>query len=388
MAFELSPAQQAIVRMVRDFVEKEVVPVAGELEARDEYPADIVKKMKDLGFFGLTIPEEYGGLGLNYLTYAHIVMEISRGWMSLSGLLSAHQMPAYMVCTFGTEAQRQRFLPDMATGKRQGAFALTEAESGGSDLQAITTFAVRDGEAYIVNGSKIFISNGSISDTVSILVKTDRNAKPLHKGMSVMLVEKGSEGFTAGRDIHKLGYRGVPSAELVFHNVRVPAFNLIGEKEGEGWAQVMSAVEVGRISVAARGTGVSTAAFETAIQYAQQRRTFGQPIAEHQAVQLRLAEMATKIEAARLLTLAAAEKKDAGGRSDLEAGFAKLFASETCREVTMDAMRTLGGYGYTTEFPIERYYRDAPLTIVGEGTNDMMRLIIARALLRKYRLNR
>jgi alkylation response protein AidB-like acyl-CoA dehydrogenase len=379
----LTEERRQVLGTIRQFVEREVKPVARELEKRDEYPFAIVERLKALGLFGAFIPEAYGGLGLDYLTYAMVVEEICRGWMSVSGIINSHLMMAYAVWQFGTEDQRRKWLPAMCRGEKRGGVGLTEPHAG-TDLQAIRMTAVRKGDGYLLNGTKMFITNGRYGNLFAILAKTDPTAVPAHEGISLFLVEKGHPGFIVGRDIEKLGYKGVETCELVFEDVPVPAENLIGEREGKGFAQIMSGLEVGRINVAARGVGVAQAAFEDAIRYAQQRETFGKPIAEHQAIQLKLADMATKIEAARLLVYAAAMKKDRGERCDLEAGMAKLFATETCAEVVLEAMRIHGGYGYTTEFNVERYYRDAPLMIIGEGTNEIQRLVIARQLLKRY----
>ncbi|PYV14919.1 MAG: acyl-CoA dehydrogenase [Acidobacteria bacterium] len=385
MPDQLTADQELLLSTVRSFVEREVLPVAPRLEHEDAYPFELVEQMKELGLFGALIPEEYGGLGLDFATYAMIVEEICRGWMSLSGVFNTHLIMAYIVQSFGTDEQKRRFLPRFASGEKRGGLALTESQAG-SDLQAIETTARREGSRYVINGSKMFITNGRHGNAFALLVKTDPEAVPPHRGMSLFIVEKGDAGFAVGRNIDKLGYKGVETVELVFDHVPVPADNLVGMEEGRGFQQVMAGLEVGRINIAARGVGVARAAFEDAIRYAQQRRTFGKPIAEHQAIQLKLAEMGTKVEAARLLTLHAARKKDGGERCDLEAGMAKLYASEICQEVSLEAMRILGGYGYTREFNVERYYRDAPLLIIGEGTNEIQKLVIARGLLRKYAL--
>ena len=376
--------RQQMVETVRRFVEREVIPVASILEHKNEYPQRLVDRMKELGLFGATIPAEYGGLGLDVTTYAMIVEELCVGWMSLSGVLNTHLLLAYILRIYGTEEQKQRFLPSMATGEQRGALCLTEAHAG-TDVQNIRTTAVRRGDDYIVNGSKMFVTNGRYATLYALVVKTDPGARPPYKGMSLFVAERGP-GVTVSRDIDKLGYKGVDTCEVVFEDYHVPSVNLVGGEEGEGFRQVMNGLEVGRINIAARAVGVARAAFEQAIRYAQQRETFGKPIAEHQAIQLKLADMATKIEAARLLTHQAASKKDRGERCDLEAGMAKLFASETCHEVALEAMRVLGGYGYTTEFPVERFYRDAPLMIIGEGTNEIQRVVIARQLLQRYKI--
>jgi len=373
-----------IVGAVRRFVERDVLPVASELEHRNEYPQQLVDRMKELGLFGATIPQEYGGLGLDYTTYAMVVEELCRGWMSLSGVLNTHLILAFLLNAHGTEEQKRRYLPALASGEHRGALCLTEPHAG-SDVQRIRTTAVRKGDAYVLNGTKMFITNARTATLYATAAKTDRSADPPYKGISMFVVEKGP-GVTVSRDIAKLGYKGIETCEVCFEDCTVPAANLIGGKEGEGFRQVMSGLEVGRINIAARAVGVARAAFECAIRYAQQREAFGKPICQHQAIQLKLADMATKIEAARLLTHHAAAKKDRGERCDLEAGMAKLFASETCEEVSLEAMRILGGYGYTQEFPVERYYRDAPLMIIGEGTNEIQRLVIARQLLERYKV--
>ncbi len=375
--------RRQLVQAIRMWVERDVIPVATKCDLADEYPFEIVEKLKELGLLGATIPQEYGGLGLDYTTYAMIVEEISRGWMSVSGLFDTHLIMGYIVTHFGTEEQRRRFLPAMARGDKRGGLALTEA-NGGSDVRAIGAVARRDGNHYVITGAKTFVTNGRHGNTFALLAKTDPHAKPPHRGMSCFIVEKGDPGFTVSRDLDKLGFRGIDTCELVFDEFRVPAANLVGEKEGRGLKQVMAAIETGRINVAARGVGVAQAAFEAALRYSQQRHAFGKPICQHQAIQLKLADMATKITAARLLTEWAAAKKDSGERSDLEAGMAKLLASETAYEVALEAMRIHGGYGYTTEFPVERYYRDAPLLLIGEGTNEIQRLIIARQLLKRH----
>jgi alkylation response protein AidB-like acyl-CoA dehydrogenase len=358
--------------------------VASDLEHHNEYPHALVERMKQLGLFGATIPPEYGGLGLDVTTYAMVVEELCKGWMSLSGVLNTHLMLAFMLKTHGTEEQKQRYLPAMARGEHRGALCLTEPHAG-SDVQRIRTTATRRGDAYVLNGSKMFITNARYGTLYAIAAKTDKDAEPPYKGISMFVGEKGA-GLAVSRDIDKLGYKGIETCEVNFEDYLVPAANLIGGKEGQGFFHVMSGLEVGRINIAARAVGVAQAAFSQAIRYAQQRETFGKPIAEHQAIQLKLADMATKIEAARLLTYQAAAKKDRGERCDIEAGMAKLFSSEACLEVATEAMRILGGYGYTKEFPVERYYRDAPLMIIGEGTNEIQRLVIARQLLQRYKI--
>ena len=374
-----------MTNLVREFVRRDVNPVVNHYEHEDIYPQDLVDKMAEMGLFGIMIPEEYGGLGLDYTTFALIFEELSKGWMSLTGPIGTHHILAYVISTYGTEEMKQRFLPKMAEGVIRGGLALTEP-GGGSDMQNLQTSAVKDGEEYVINGNKMFISNGASGNAFAVLARTDKTANPPHRGISCFVVEKPAVGFTVAQKLDKLGYRGVDTTELVFDNVRIPTENLVGDVEGRGFGQVMSGLEGGRINVAARAVGVATAAFDAAIKYAQQRESFGQPIAQHQAIQLKLAEMATNIEAARLLTYEAARKKDSGERVDLEAGMAKLFASEMCGEVTMEAMRIHGGYGYIKDYPLERYYRDAPLMIIGEGTNEIQKLIIARRLLQKYQI--
>ena len=385
MTLTSTETRTQMANLVREFVRRDVEPVASHYENEDIYPQELVDKMAEMGLFGIMIPEEYGGLGLDYTTFAIIFEELSKGWMSLTGPLGTHHILAYVIATYGTDEMKQRFLPKMAEGVIRGGLALTET-SGGSDMQNLQTSAVKDGEEYVVNGNKMFISNGASGNAFAVLARTDKTAQPPHRGISCFVVEKPAAGFTVAQKLDKLGYRGIDTTELVFDNVRIPTENLVGEVEGQGFRQVMSGLEGGRINVAARAVGVATAAFDAAIKYAQQREAFGQPIAQHQAIQLKLAEMATNIEAARLLTYEAARKKDSGERVDLEAGMAKLFASEMCGEVTMEAMRIHGGYGYIKDYPLERYYRDAPLMIIGEGTNEIQKLIIARRLLRKYQI--
>ena len=385
-AVEDRPAVTAqVLDTVRRFVTREVIPVASKYEHADEYPQPLVDRMRELGLFGATIPAEYGGLGLDYTTYAMIVEELCRGWMSLSGVLNTHLMFAYVLQMHGTAEQKARYLPALARGEHRAALCLTEPHAG-SDAQRIRTTAVRRGDHYVVNGSKMFITNARTATIYSLVAKTDPSADPPYRGISLFAAEKDAPGVTVGRQLDKLGYKGIETCEVSFEDFRVPAANLIGGAEGRGFGQVMSGLEVGRINIAARAVGVAQAAFEDAIRYAQERRTFGKPICEHQAIQLKLADMATKIEAARLLTRQAAGMKDRGERVDLQAGMAKLFASETCQEVSLEAMRILGGYGYVKEFAVERYYRDAPLMIIGEGTNEIQRLVIARSLVQRYKI--
>jgi alkylation response protein AidB-like acyl-CoA dehydrogenase len=386
----LTDEQREVVSLVRQFTDEQIIPVASDLERDDIFPDQIVAGLKELGLFGFTIPEQYGGLGLDLTTYALCVIELSRGWMSVSGIINTHFIVADMIMRDGTEDQKQRLLPQMATGEVRCSFSMTEPEAG-SDVQAIRTRAVRDGDDYVVNGQKMWVTNGLRSGLVALLVKTDPEAKPAHRGMSCLLVEKRpgaahDGGLTIPPQLGKLGYKGVETTELVFHDHRVPAANLLGDGEGHGFQQMMSGIEVGRVNVAARGVGVAQRAFELAIRYAQEREAFGKPIAKHQGIQFKLAEMATKIEASRLLMLSAARKKDAGERSDVEAGMAKLYASEICHEVVEDSFRIHGGYGYSKEYEIERLYRDAPLLLVGEGTSEIQKLIVARGMLARYPL--
>jgi alkylation response protein AidB-like acyl-CoA dehydrogenase len=369
-----------IVEAVRRFVDREVIPAANELEHNDEYPHALVARMKELGLFGATIPQEHGGLGLSFVTYARIMSELSRGWMSLAGVINSHLIMGYVIANHGTDEQQRRFLPAMAAGDKRGGLALTEPHAG-SDVQSIRTTATRHGDNYVVSGSKMFITNARHGTMLAVAAKTDPKAKPAYAGISLFAVEKNERGPTVSRQLKKLGYKGIDTCEVLLEELDVPAANLIGGREGQGFKQVMSALEVGRINVAARAVGVGQAAFDNAIRYAQQRTAFGKPIGEHQAVQLLLADMGTKLQAARLMVEHAAQKKDAGERCDVEAGMAKLFASEACAKMTLDALRVLGGYGYMAEFPVERFYRDAPLMMIGEGTNEIQALVIARGLL-------
>ena len=383
MDLTLSDEQRAVIDAVRKFVQKEVMPVASGYEHADEYPHALVDRMKEMGLFGATIPEEYGGMELDTVTYALIVEEICRGWMSLSGVLNTHLIMAWVLRTFGTEEQKRRWLPGMATGDKRGGLALSEPDAG-SDVAAMRTTATRDGDRYLVNGVKFWITNGRHGNTFLLLAKTDPDAQPPHSGISAFIIEKGAPGFTVSRDIRKLGYKGIETCEMVFENFPVPAADLVGGREGAGFRMVMSGLETGRINVAARAVGVMRAAFEDSIRYAQIRRTFGKPIAEHQLIQSKLALMATDIEAARMLVIKAALLKDRGERSDLESAMAKLFATQACARHTLEAIHIHGGYGYTTEFDVERYYRDAPLMTVGEGTNEIFQTVIARNLVKKH----
>jgi butyryl-CoA dehydrogenase len=372
--------RREIVETVRRFVEREVVPVAGDYEREDRFPAEIVEQMRGLGLFGITIPEAYGGLGLDLLTYIGVIEELAYGWMSLTGVVNTHTMAATLVMTHGNDEQKGRLLPSMATGERRGALSLSEPDAG-SDTRNISCRAVRDGDEYVIDGTKAWVTNGERAAVVALAARTE-------EGISAFVVEKepgpAFEGITVGKHVGKLGYRGVETVEMAYAGHRIPAANLIGEA-GRGLPQILGVLEVGRINIASRAVGVARAALDASLAYAQQRTTFGKPIGEHQAIQLKLADMATRLEAARLLTRNAAERRAAGLRCDVEAGMAKLFASETALELATEAMRIHGGVGYTTEFPVERYYRDAPLMVIGEGTNEIQRLVIARGLLARAR---
>jgi alkylation response protein AidB-like acyl-CoA dehydrogenase len=388
----LTEIQRDILATVRDFVDKEIIPVANELEHRDEYPTQIVDGMKKLGLFGLTIPEEHGGLGESLLTYALVVEEIARGWMSVSGIINTHFIVAYMLIQHGTEEQKHHYLPRMAAGKVRGGFSMSEPHCG-SDVAAIRTKAVSDGDGgWTINGQKMWLTNGGSSTLVAVLCKTDNGEKSAYKNMTTFLVEK-EAGFGATAPgilipgkIDKMGYKGVDTTELVFDGYHTTDAEVLGGVAGQGFYQMMDGVEVGRVNVAARACGLAMRAFEVGISYAQQRETFGKPIAEHQAVQFRLAEMATKVEAAHQMMIMAARKKDAGERNDLEAGMAKYLASEYCAQVVEASFRIHGGYGYSKEYEIERLYREAPMLLIGEGTADIQRMIIGRRLLEDYKL--
>ena len=376
-------ARELLVANLRDWVRRRVLPVASEYELRDEYPTELIQDMRDLGLFGAVLDPANGGAGLSYESYVAAVEEVSRGWMTLAGVFNSHLILAHIVERFGSDEQRARFLPGLASGEAQGALALTEPGAG-SDVQAIATTARRDGDVYVLNGQKQFITNGRRARYVAVLAKTDPAAEPPHRGMAVFVVERGTPGFSVGRDFAKLGYRGIETSELFFEDCAVPAGNLVGG-EGRGFQQVMAGLELGRLNVAARGVGLARAAYEDALAYAQQRHSFGVPIAEHQTIQIKLADMSVAVEAARLLTQRAARLKDAGQRVDLEAGQAKLFATEAAQMCALEGMRIHGGAGYMQDLPVERYLRDAPLLIVGEGTNEVQRLVIARRLLAQAR---
>ena len=389
----LTSDQRDILAAVKEFVDNEIIPVATELEHADEYPQAIVDGLKEMGVFGLMIPEEYGGLGESLLTYALVVEEIARGWMSVSGVINTHFIVSYMLVQHGTEEQKQKYLPRMATGEVRGAFSMSEPGCG-SDVAAITSKAVRDGDGWVLNGQKMWLTNGGSSTLVAVLVLTPGEAAEgasVYKKMSTFLIEKPSgfgevrPGLTIPGKIEKMGYKGVDTTELVMDGLKLDGADLLGGEPGKGFYQMMDGVEVGRVNVAARACGLAQRAFELGVEYAQQRVTFGKPIAEHQAVAFRLADMATKVEAAHQMMVMAARKKDSGERNDLEAGMAKYLASEYCKEVVEDSFRIHGGYGYSKEYEIERLYREAPMLMIGEGTADIQRMIIARRLLEDYK---
>ncbi len=395
---EMTDEQRAICEMVRQFADEQIIPNAEHYDHEDSFPEPIVEQMKELGLFGVTIPEQYGGMGLDLTTYAMIVEELSRGWISISGIVNTHFIGSYLLMKFGTEEQRERYLPRMATGEIRAAFSLSEPEAG-SDVQGIKTTAKRtaDGD-YEINGAKMWVTNGLLSTLVFTLVKTDTTADPPHRGMTCFICEKEPgvsentgpyRGFNVPPKIRKLGYKGVESTELVFDGYRTPADSILGGEQaglGRGFSQMMDALELGRVNVAARGVGIAQRALELALKYSQERRAFGKPIAQHQAIQFKLADMATQVEAARLLTHRAGRLKDAGERSDIEAGMAKLFASEAGRFCVEECFRIHGGYGYSKEYEIERLYRDAPLLLIGEGTSEIQRMVIGRKLLERHRI--
>jgi alkylation response protein AidB-like acyl-CoA dehydrogenase len=390
--------QKAIIEMVRQFVDEQIIPNAEHYDGKDEYPEPIVEHMKELGLFGITIPEEYGGLGLDLTTYVMVVEELSRGWISISGVINTHFIGSYLLLKYGSDEQKAKYLPRMATGEIRAAFSLSEPELG-SDVQAIKTNAKKvDGGAYEINGQKMWVTNGLMSSLVFLLVKTDPDAQPTHKGFTCFITEKEpgvSEntgdyaGLTVPPKIKKMGYKGVESTELVYDGYKCPAENILGGEDAglnAGFAQMMDALEVGRANVAARGVGLAQRALELALKYSQERKTFGKPIAQHQAIQFKLADMATQLDAARLLTRRAAQMKDAGMRSDMEAGMAKLFASEAAHFCAEQCLRIHGGYGYSKEYEIERIYRDAPLLLIGEGTSEIQRMVIGKKLLQRHKL--
>ena len=390
----LTEIQTEILSAVKTFVDKEIIPYATDLEHKDEFPEAIVEGMKEMGLFGLMISEEYGGLGESLLTYALVVEQIARGWMSVSGVINTHFIVAYMIAQHGTDEQKQYFLPKMATGEIRGAFSMSEPDLG-SDVSAIKTRAVQDGDEFVINGSKMWLTNGGGSRVVATLVKEDLGADSVYKNMTTFLIEKEPgfgetrPGLTIPGKIEKMGYKGVETTEMILDGVRVPANRVLGGEEGrgKGFAQMMDGVEVGRVNVAARACGISIRAFELGVAYAQQRKTFGKQIADHQAIAFKLAEMATKVEAAHLMMVNAARLKDAGTRNDVEAGMAKLIASEYCAEVTQDSFRIHGGYGYSKEYEIERLMREAPFLLIGEGTSEIQKTIISRGLLKEYRIS-
>ncbi|MFB4263869.1 acyl-CoA dehydrogenase family protein [Nonomuraea sp. GTA35] len=378
MDFELTDEQKAFRETLRAFVDKEIVPVATEWEHSGRYPAEIVDKMKQMGLFGLSVPEEYGGMAADMVSFALVFEEIARGWMGVAGTIGSHSLACWMIARHGTEEQKRLHLPELATGARRTAIALTEPGAG-TDLQGIQTRAVRDGDHYVVTGTKTWITNARHADPLPVLVKTSI-AEPAHKGMSVLLVDPSSPGFSVSRDLPKLGYKGTETCEVVLDEVRVPLSCLLGGVEGRGMQQVLGGLELGRVNIAARAVGVAQAAYDAALGYARERTAFGQAIADFQAIQLKLADMATEIQAARLLTYWAASQADGGRRVDMEAGMAKYFASEVALKASLESMRIHGGYGYSQEYVVERLYRDAPLMAIGEGTNDVQRMVIARAL--------
>jgi alkylation response protein AidB-like acyl-CoA dehydrogenase len=383
----VSAEQEELIQLIRSFVDKDVLPSASGLDHRDEFPAGLVETMKAMGLFGITIPGEYGGLGLDLYTYALVIKELSRGWISLSGVINTHFMAAWMIQNFGTEEQKRRYLPRMATGEWRSAYSMTEPHAG-SDVQAIRTRARRDGDEYVIDGQKMWVTNGLRANMVMLLAVTDPQAQPRHRGMTAFILDKepgvaAQPGLTVPPHLRKLGYRGVESTELVLDGFRTPARSVLGGESqvGQGFKQFMAAVELGRVNVAARAVGLATCALEQAIAYANQRETFGKVISQHQAIQLKIAQMATRLKAAELLVSEAAQLKATGARADLEAGMAKLFATETALEVTTESMRIHGGYGYSQEYMVERLYRDAPLLVLGEGSNEIQQLVIARRLL-------
>jgi isovaleryl-CoA dehydrogenase len=383
---ELNTEERAIVAVVRDFVDRDVRPVAQELDHSNTYPGELIETMKQLGIFGLAIPEPWGEAHVSTPCYAAVTEELARGWMTLAGAMGGHTVVATLLLAFGTPEQKDRYLPRMATGQIRATMALTEP-AGGSDLQALRTTARREADGYLVNGSKTWITNARHSGLIALMCKTDPTAEPAHRGVSLLLVEKGP-GFTVSRDLPKLGYKGIESCELAFDDFRVPAGALLGAQEGHGFAQMMRGLEIGRIQVASRAVGVAAAALEDSLRYAQERESFGKPIWEHQSIGNYLADMATSLTAARQLVQFAARRYDSGQRADMEAGMAKLFASETAMQIALNAVRIHGGYGYSTEFDVERYFRDAPLMIVGEGTNEIQRTVITRQLIKRNPLPR
>lgn len=380
MDFTLTEEQSTFRDVMRDFVRREVAPVANEWERSGRYPTEIVAAMKQMGLFGLLIPDEHGGMDADALSYGIAFEEISRAWMGIAGILGSHSLATNLIKRYGTDDQRKRYLPGLATGERRSGIALTEPGAG-SDLQGISTKARREGDHYVVNGTKTWITNARHADPLPVLVKTDPDADPAHRGMSILLVDADAAGYSVSRDIPKLGYKGTESCEVVLEDVRVPTDNLLGGEEGLGLKQALSALEIGRVNIAARSVGLGQASLDAAVGYSRERHAFGQPIAEFQAIQLKIADMATDVQAGRLLMWWAAAKMDSGERSDLETGMAKLYCSEMALRCSLTAMRIHGGYGYSQEYDVERYYRDAPLMAIGEGTSDILRIVIARRLL-------
>ncbi len=381
MDFDLSPEHQLFRQTLRRFVDSEIRPVVKEWEQAGRYPTEIVDSMKQMGLFGITVPEEYGGMGADFVSMALVFEEISRGWMGIAGILGSHSLSCFILARYGTESQRRHYLPDLASGKRRTGIALTEPDAG-SDLQGIKTRAIREGDHYVIRGSKLWITNARFADPLPVLVKTDPDASPPHRGMSLILVDRGTPGLKISRDLPKLGYKGTESCEVQLDDVRVPVENLVGGEEGRGFQQVVSGLEIGRINIAARAVGVAQEAYDQALAYSNTREAFGRKISGFQAIQLKLAEMATDIQAARLLVWWASSQADRGKRVDIETAMAKYFASEVACRAALDSMRIHGGMGYSPELDIERLYRDAPLMVIGEGTNDIMKMVIARGLTR------
>ncbi len=389
---DITPEQREILEAIREFVDREVIPVAKELEARDEFPTKIVEGLRDMGAFGMRIPTEYGGLGLDLVTYALAIAELTRGWMAVSGIVNGQYIVSGMIAAHGTDEQKQNYLPRLAVGEIRSCFSMTEPDAG-SDVQAIRTIARREGDEFVIDGNKMWVTNGDRASLIALLVKTDPDADPRHTGMTALIVEKEAlvaqqNGLTVSPPLGKLGYHGVESVEFAFEEFRVPVSAVLGGEEmiGKGFYQMMSGIETGRINVASRGLGISLRALELSLEYAQQRSAFGKPIGHHQLIQKKITDMATRIEASKHLILAAAKKKDSGQRADIEAGMAKLYATETCQRCAEEAMRIFGGYGYSTEYEVERLYRDAPLMMIGEGSNEIQETIIAKGLLKRHEL--
>ena len=389
---DITPEQREILEAIREFVDREVIPVAKELESRDEFPTKIVEGLRDMGAFGMRIPTEYGGLGLDLVTYALTIAELTRGWMAVSGIVNGQYIVSGMIAAHGTDEQKQNYLPRLAVGEIRSCFSMTEPDAG-SDVQAIRTIARREGDEFVIDGNKMWVTNGDRASLIALLVKTDPDADPRHTGMTALLVEKEAmvaqqNGLTVSPPLGKLGYHGVESVEFAFEEFRVPVSAVLGGEEmiGKGFYQMMSGIETGRINVASRGLGISLRALELSLEYAQQRSAFGKPIGHHQLIQKKITDMATRIEASKHLILAAARKKDSGQRADIEAGMAKLYATETCQRCAEEAMRIFGGYGYSTEYEVERLYRDAPLMMIGEGSNEIQETIIAKGLLKRHEL--